>query len=137
MDMEAKNRELDPLLLKWEGVYKKGLLSFWILLLLNERPSYAYEMAGEICRISQGTISADEKSLYRALNRFENAGIVKSQRRKSDIGPARRYYSLSDLGKDLLVRFIERNVLVFRSPEVELRIERLVNDRPKDERSPT
>ena len=36
--------ETDALLLKWEEVYKKGLLSFWILLLLNERPSYPFEM---------------------------------------------------------------------------------------------
>ena len=48
MDAHPKNSALDQLLFKWEGVYKKGLLSFWILLLLDERPSYAYEMAGEV-----------------------------------------------------------------------------------------
>jgi DNA-binding PadR family transcriptional regulator len=133
--MQSEDLLLDELLLKWEGVYKKGLLSFWILLLLDQRPSYAYEMASEIRQISHGTISVDEKSLYRALNRFEKAGIVKSEQRKSDIGPARRYYFLSPLGKDLLVRFIERNILVLRSPEVEARIEGLVNDSRESERN--
>ena len=131
------NSKLDQLLFKWEGVYKKGLLSFWILLLLDERPSYAYEMAGEIRRISQGSISVDEKSLYRALSRFEKTGLLTSEQKKSDIGPPRRYYSLSDLGRDLLLRFIERNIAVFTSPEVESKIEHLLGDRPKNERNPT
>jgi DNA-binding PadR family transcriptional regulator len=129
--------QMDQLLFKWEGVYKKGLLSFWILLLLDERPSYAYEMAGEIRRISQGTISVDEKSLYRALNRFEKTGILVSEQRKSDIGPDRRYYALSDAGRELLVKFIERNILVFRSTEVESRIECLVNGGSECERTAT
>jgi DNA-binding PadR family transcriptional regulator len=83
-------------------------------------------MAGEISRISQGSISVDEKSLYRALNRFEKTGILKSEQRRSDIGPARRYYYLSALGKELLVRFIERNLLVFTSQDVQSRIEGLL-----------
>jgi DNA-binding PadR family transcriptional regulator len=128
---------LDLLLAKWEGVYKKGLLSFWILLLIDERPAYAYEMADEIQRISQGTVSVDEKSLYRALSRFENAEILDSELRKSDIGPSRRYYSLSDLGKELLVRFIERNLVVFNAPEIQLRIKGLLNERPDHERKLT
>jgi PadR family transcriptional regulator PadR len=142
LDAEINNLVLDSLLTKWEGVYKKGLLSFWILLLLNERPAYAYEMANEIHDMSQGTMTVDEKSLYRALNRFESAGILHSEKKKSDVGPARRYYFLSDLGKELLVRFTKRNVLVFKSPGVGSRIERLVNADPvpdpsSAERNPT
>ncbi len=65
--------EDNTLLLKWEESYKKGLLSFWILLLLHERPSYPFEMRSLIEEISQGTITADENSIYRALNRFHAA----------------------------------------------------------------
>ena len=64
--------ETDALLLKWEESYKKGLLSFWILLLLYERPSYPFEMRPLIEEISQGSITVDENSIYRALNRFED-----------------------------------------------------------------
>ncbi len=129
MGTRANKQTPGQLLAKWEGVYKKGLLSFWILLLLNERPSYAYEMASEIARISQGSVTVDEKSLYRALNRFEQNGILESEQKKSDIGPLRRYYSLSNMGKELLVSFTERNILVFKSPEVESKLKALVSDK--------
>ena len=117
--------DLDGLLEKWESVYKKGLLSFWILLVLDERPTYAFEMNALIQQLSQGTISADDNSLYRALNRFEDVGLVASDLQPSPNGPARRYYSLTSNGRELLRRFIERNVMIFRSTEVEKKIESL------------
>ena len=118
--------EVDGLLEKWESVYKKGLLSFWILFVLDERPTYAFEMNTLIQKLSQGTISADDNSLYRALNRFEDVGLVSSDLQPSPNGPARRYYSLTTNGRELLSRFIDRNVMVFRSTEVENKIEILM-----------
>ena len=114
--------DIGELLSKWEETYKKGLLSFWILLLLYERPSYPYEMSAEVAKISQGTISVDDNSIYRALNRFESTGIVKSELQQSSTGPQRRYYSLTDMGKALLTEFTQRNIQVFESPSVSVRI---------------
>jgi len=114
--------DISDLLTKWEETYKKGLLSFWILLLLYERPSYPYEMSAEVTKISQGTISVDDNSIYRALNRFESAGIVKSELQQSSTGPQRRYYSLTNRGKNLLAEFIQRNIQVFEAPSVAERI---------------
>ncbi|HEY5271551.1 MAG TPA: helix-turn-helix transcriptional regulator, partial [Anaerolineales bacterium] len=102
--------EIDRLLLNWEEVYKKGLLTFWLLLLLHERAAYAYEINDAVQKISQGTISADNNSIYRALSRFETMGIVTSDLRQSDIGPARKYYGLSEKGVLLLGKFIQRNI---------------------------
>ena len=95
----------DALLAKWEEVYKKGLLSFWILLALQRRPAYAFEMNALIQQLSQGTISADDNSLYRALSRFEDMGLVASELQPSPSGPARRYYTLTSAGRQLLRRF--------------------------------
>jgi DNA-binding PadR family transcriptional regulator len=116
------NDDIGDLLTKWEETYKKGLLSFWILLLLYERPSYPYEMSAEVTKISQGTISVDDNSIYRALNRFEAVGIVKSELQQSNTGPQRRYYSLTNKGKTLLIAFIQRNIQVFEIPSVFERI---------------
>jgi DNA-binding PadR family transcriptional regulator len=114
--------EIDRLLLNWEEVYKKGLLTFWLLLLLHERAAYAYEINDAVQKISQGTISADNNSIYRALGRFEALGIVNSDLRQSDIGPARKYYGLSEKGVMLLGKFIRRNILLFETPLVAKRI---------------
>jgi PadR family transcriptional regulator, regulatory protein PadR len=125
------NDDIDELLTKWEESYKKGLLSFWILLLLYERSSYPYEMSAEVAKISQGTISVDDNSIYRALNRFESVGIVKSELQQSSTGPQRRYYSLTSKGKNLLIEFIERNIQVFETPSVSERITAVLQNSSK------
>jgi len=109
---------LELLLTQWEGTYKKGLLSFWLLLLLSQRKAYPYEMKAAIEELSQNSISADENSIYRALKRLAQSGVVDSQVQPSESGPDRRYFFLTDLGQELLVRFISRNILVFRHPVV-------------------
>lgn len=114
--------ETDALLLKWEESYKKGLLSFWILLLLYERPSYPFEMRPLIEEISQGSITVDENSIYRALNRFEDVGLVSSATQPSAQGPYRRYYSLTRRGFELLKNFIQRNIHVFGTEAVAQRM---------------
>jgi PadR family transcriptional regulator, regulatory protein PadR len=121
-ESKMTTNDISALLNKWEETYKKGLLSFWILLLLYERPSYPYEMSAEVAKISQGTISVDDNSIYRALNRFESTGIVKSELQQSNTGPQRRYYSLTNTGKTLLTEFIKRNIQVFETPSVSERI---------------
>lgn len=118
--------ELDRLLENWESVYKKGLLTFWLLLLMDEKPRYPYEMSAEVLRASQGTLSADDNSIYRAVSRFEAMGLVASEARNSNLGPPRKYYRLTDNGRELLRRFIERNILIFQHPEVVERIRRIV-----------
>lgn len=117
--------DLEQLLEKWEESYKKGLLSFWMLLLLSERPTYAFEMNALIVQLSQGTISADDNSLYRALGRFEQVGLVAAQAQPSPQGPARRYYTLTEKGRALLARFVERNLLLFQQPELARRLQAL------------
>jgi PadR family transcriptional regulator, regulatory protein PadR len=103
------------------------LLSFWILLLLHGRPVYAYEMTTMVADMSRGTVIADEKSIYRALKRFEESCIVQSEMQRSDIGPPRRYYSLTPMGQQLLTRFIERNIRIFAQPDVAAAIDSVKN----------
>lgn len=119
--------DLDRLLENWEGVYKKGLLTFWLLLLLDEKPCYPYEMSAEVMRLSEGMISADGNSIYRAVSRFEEMGLVASESGESKLGPPRKYYRLTDEGRGLLRMFIERNILIFQHPAVAERIQQVMN----------
>ena len=114
--MEQTN--LDNLLTQWEETYKKGLFSFWLLLLLAQRKAYPYEIKAAIKEMSRDTINADENSIYRSLNRLADSGIVDSEVVPSETGPSRRYFFLTDLGRELLIRFISRNILVFEQPDV-------------------
>src|SRR3990172_12714616 len=117
--------DMNDLLLRWESNYKKGLLSFWVLLVLREQPSYALELGGQIEQASAGSLTADDNSLYRALNRFERLDLIRGESRPSDVGPDRRYYRLTAKGVGLLRRFTERNILIFQRQEVQQRLEAL------------
>ena len=117
---------VNNLLAQWEENYKKGLLSFWLLLLLAQRKAYPYEIKAAIEQLSQNTISADENSIYRALNRLADSGIVDSELLASETGPSRRYFFLTSLGRELLTRFITRNILVFEQPEVADLIQKMI-----------
>ncbi len=122
-------------LLQWEEVYKRGLVTFWMLLLLSQREMYAYEMRAAIVDISQRTIDMDDNSIYRALRRFSESGLVRSNVRSSETGPSRRYFTLTQAGQVLLASFIERNLLVFQSPAVIELTKRIVNMQSKKERT--
>jgi PadR family transcriptional regulator PadR len=124
--MDEEN--LLALLDQWESVYKKGLLTFWLLLLLHERPMYVFEMGQELDAVSRGTTTADEKSLYRALRRFEATGLVESAWRPSNVGPRRRYYHLTELGAELLRQFARRNILLLQEPSVAHRLNVLLQE---------
>jgi DNA-binding PadR family transcriptional regulator len=123
-----KEDPINDLLTQWEGIYKKGLLTFWMLLLLGQREVYAYEMRQAIEELSQGTITADDNSLYRALRRFADNGLVMSDVQPSEIGPPRRYFRLTESGKTLLSAFIQRNILIFQTTDVRTAIENICID---------
>jgi PadR family transcriptional regulator, regulatory protein PadR len=133
--VQQKSDNVEDLLNNWEEVYKKGLMTFWLLLFLNDRPAYAYEASEEIGKLSQNTIKADENSMYRALNRFETLSIVKSELKQSSIGPSRKYYSLTKKGIALLSKFIKRNILVFQNHIVAKQIQAVLQkaDSPQKE----
>ena len=114
--------KLEEILSNWESVFKRGLLTFWILLLLHDRSSFPYAMNQEIEEISHGKMSADANSIYRALRRLGELGLVSSEFRPSDTGPNRRYYQITDQGIRLLKSFITQNILIFHERSVYDRI---------------
>jgi len=85
---------LKNLLTQWEETYKKGLLSFWLLLLLAQRKAYPYEVKAAINEMSRNTINADENSIYRALNRLADFGIVDSEVLPPRLDPAEGIFPL-------------------------------------------
>lgn len=128
--MTGRKIQLEDLLKNWEEVYKKGLLTFWLLLFLYERPAYAYEAGDAVGKLSRGTVIADENSMYRALNRLESIGLISSELRDSSIGPQRRYYRLTENGVTLLARFIQSNILIFIDPVIQARIQAVLQKKP-------
>jgi PadR family transcriptional regulator PadR len=128
MENISTDTEITELLSNWESVYKRGLLTFWILLLLHNNSTFPYEMNQKIEELSLGTMSADANSIYRALRRLEELRVVTSEMHRSNSGPDRRYYKLAEAGESLLAMFINRNLLVFQEQSVLDRIRTVLED---------
>ena len=103
----------NELLTTWEDTYKKGQLTLWIFLALKDGPKYVNEIRDFILEYSEGTISCEEQSLYRALRKFNHLKIVGFSSGKGHKGPDRKYYELTEIGVDILSEFISRNIKLF------------------------
>ncbi len=111
--MEANDAMHNELLKAWEETYKKGQLTLWIFLSLKEGPKYVTQIQESITRFSNGTIQAEEQSLYRTLRKFYHLKMVDFSTGKGHKGPDRKYYQLTRMGQSLLHDFVERNILLF------------------------
>jgi DNA-binding PadR family transcriptional regulator len=73
-------------------------VAFEILLALADGERHGYEVMTEIERRSAGTISPNPGTLYRALDRLVQEGLLTSAVRSIE-GEGRRLFSLSPLGR--------------------------------------
>jgi len=73
-------------------------VAFEILLALAESERHGYEVMTEIERRSGGAISPNPGTLYRALDRLVQEGLLTFAVRSVD-GESRRVFSLSPLGR--------------------------------------
>ena len=104
---------VSELLSAWEETYKKGQLTFWVLLALKESSKCVEDIKDFVENMSDGSMSCEEQSLYRNLRKFQHLEIVSYECKKVSKGPDRKYYRLTETGKELFRRFTERNILIF------------------------
>ena len=99
-------------------LYAKGQLSFLILTCLQERDFYGLDIISEISNRSNGRINLKKPSVYSNLTRMEKQGYISAYLQSSDFGPNRKYYSLTENGrnfyKELKDYFDRNNIDVFR-----------------------
>lgn len=108
----------EKLLTNWEEVFKKGQLTFWILLSLRQSPKHMAAIRDWILRISNSSITVEDRSLYRALQRYYDAELVTSFPTVGSRGPDRKVFKLTKIGENVLSKFIERNLRLFLKPDV-------------------
>jgi len=76
--------------------YKKGVIELCILSILNKRDMYGYELSEYISKkidISDGTV-------YPILRKLKADGLVKTYLSEDSGGPPRKYYSLTQTGRE-------------------------------------
>lgn len=116
--MKDENLVIEELLSAWEETYKKGQLTLWVFLALREGRKCVEDIKEFVERMSEGTMSCEEQSLYRNLRKFQHLEIVTYESRKVSKGPDRKYYYLTETGEELFKRFVERNILIFTKESI-------------------
>ena len=75
-----------------------------ILSILAAGESYGYAILQRIEALSSGALSWDDGTLYPVLHRLENEGLLTSSWRQAESGRRRKYYAITEKGKQALER---------------------------------
>lgn len=81
----------------------KGTLPTLILEALLHEPSHGYAIAQRIKERSEGVLDFKEGTLYPALHKLENEGMVESSEVVEN-GRARRHYRITKGGRGMLAK---------------------------------
>ena len=81
----------------------KGTLPTLILEALVRQPSHGYRIAQSIKERSKGVLDFREGTLYPALHKLENEGLVDSYEEVEN-GRPRRYYRITKSGRTMLAK---------------------------------
>jgi PadR family transcriptional regulator PadR len=78
---------------------RKGILEYCILSVLSKDSCYASDIIKEL---KEAQVIVVEGTLYPLLTRQKNAGLLSYRWEESQQGPPRKYYELTDEGREYL-----------------------------------
>jgi len=87
-----------------ERELKRGSLELIVLHLLASGEAYGYEIVTKLTSRTNGSLGVTDGTLYPVLYRLERAGFVAVRWETPDRGVPRKYYRLTDAGRDELAR---------------------------------
>jgi len=82
----------------------QGTLDLLILRTLEREAKHGWAVSHRIQEISRDALRVNQGSLYPALHRLEDEGLVKSSWGVSELGRRARFYSITAAGKKQLAR---------------------------------
>ncbi|MDT0165867.1 PadR family transcriptional regulator [Actinotalea sp. AC32] len=91
---------------EWPGDWLRGVLAVCVLRVLADGPTYGYALGVRLAEAGLGTVKGG--TLYPALARLEQAGLLDVEWRAGEGGPGRKYYALTDAGRAELTRSATR-----------------------------
>ena len=91
----------------------KGVLEGCVLSIVARGETYGYEILGIL--EEAGFESLGEGTLYPVLTRLDKNGLIACRKAKSPLGPIRKYYSVTEKGREELQDFMKRYRLLTQS----------------------
>lgn len=84
----------------------KGVLEGCVLEIISREEIYGYAIARQLN--SLGFEGVAEGTVYTILLRLEKNQLVEVEKKRSEMGPPRKFYTLNPAGREELCRFWER-----------------------------
>lgn len=81
----------------------RGYTDAIILRQLSEEDSYGYQINKNVTALSGGAFEMKEATLYTAFRRLETTGYIRSYWGDEMSGARRRYYAITQAGRDKLI----------------------------------
>jgi PadR family transcriptional regulator PadR len=92
--------DINSQLEKWQLQLRKGVLIYMVLSLLNRQEMYGYALITALSKKMSANMA--EGTIYPLLNRMVRNNNISFDWRIMETGPARKYYQITDSGKELL-----------------------------------
>ncbi len=89
--------------------FKKGVLELIVLLVLNNKDMYGYELIMEVSKV----VDVNDGTIYPLLKRLTNEKYFETYLIDSSEGPARKYYKITTSGKERL-KELEKSWNIFQ-----------------------
>jgi len=81
----------------------KGVLEGSILEIISRNTTYGYDITQQLKKL--GFEDVVEGTVYTILVRLEKNGSLNTEKKSSEVGPPRKFYSLTKLGQEELKDF--------------------------------
>lgn len=88
----------------------KGILDACVMEVIKEEAIYGYELSQKLQQVGLHDIS--DGTIYPVLLRLQKNGFIKGEMKPSPTGPNRKYYYLTDRGKEELEKLALEWMLV-------------------------
>ncbi len=98
----------DAILKKFQKELNAGSISLVVLSLMNRaaEPMYGYQIAKRLDAAIEGAPLMKQGTLYPVLRALQANDLLSSEVEPSVSGPPRRYYAITDKGRDMLDRWV-------------------------------
>ncbi|WP_152192790.1 PadR family transcriptional regulator [Georgenia satyanarayanai] len=84
----------------YRSEWLRGVLELCVLRTMTGGPTYGYAIAAELAEAGFGDIKGG--TLYPLLGRLEKSALVTVEWRAGEGGPGRKYFALTDAGREAL-----------------------------------
>jgi PadR family transcriptional regulator PadR len=95
--------DVESMLRKFQKELSAGTVSFLLLTQLAKatEPLYGYQIAKQLEYAGDGVLAGKQSALYPVLRNLEASGLLQSEVEPSISGPPRRYYQITEFGREV------------------------------------